>query len=429
MKGVVIFVVLLIVSMPISMAKEVAIPELFEAEEDYVSDSGKEVYYYAGSKLIAVNDEYKFQDRLGSDYESRSLPFGQVLNVDNRFSFTGKELDQDLYYFDARYYDSDLGKFTSVDPVKDEPPYSYVYNNPLIYTDPAGTEALLEKGVYYTEELALGRRVSTLSLGEFANRNAPKSYPMLDRGAPYRFIGIADRNIFYFNTHGAPGVLQKISVWRSIFAIRRNPNIGCVGVSACHSTQTAAAINLFTGRPALGYMGSFYGYDSTRDVGYLVENRGLFRYTRHGKPHIGMVFSGRGTSASYLGVSGFAAALGYVGAIYFLIDTTSAIRDAETPEEKAIEVTSRASGLAAASQTAPAGAALGAELGSPLGPLGLLGGGILGGIIGGGIGYFGGEITGDIAARGAMEQGRREAEAASSGDINDIIGFADWGGP
>jgi RHS repeat-associated protein len=140
MKNSVIFIILLIIAIPVSSAKEVSILEMFEIENQVDSNSsGKEVYFYAGSKLIAVNDEYQYQDRLGSDFESKSLPFGQSVNEENRFSFTGKELDSELYYFNARYYDPTLGKFTSVDPVPTEPAYAYVYNNPLNLIDLTGT--------------------------------------------------------------------------------------------------------------------------------------------------------------------------------------------------------------------------------------------------------------------------------------------------
>ena len=52
--------------------------------------------------------------------EFKSLPFGEeILNTaDNKFTLTGKELDSELYYFGARYYDVNTGRFTSVDPVK-----------------------------------------------------------------------------------------------------------------------------------------------------------------------------------------------------------------------------------------------------------------------------------------------------------------------
>jgi len=110
--------------------------------------------YGLGHVADVTNGEitYLHQDRLGSTRlatneqgevvgEFKSLPFGQeIVNDDVRYSFaTGKELDSSgLYYFGARYYDPNIGRFTSVDPVRDNHAYSYVNNNPMNYVDPDG---------------------------------------------------------------------------------------------------------------------------------------------------------------------------------------------------------------------------------------------------------------------------------------------------
>ena len=147
MKRVVIVLALLIVISMVS-ADTISIPELFkkEASSDEGVEEGMKIYFYAGNKLIASKDnnelQFHYRDRMGSDSKSKQLPFGQELvDSGNRFEFTGKELDSDsdLHYFNARYYDSRIGKFLSVDPVKDELPYSYVGNNPMNYVDPSGT--------------------------------------------------------------------------------------------------------------------------------------------------------------------------------------------------------------------------------------------------------------------------------------------------
>ncbi|MCE9599208.1 MAG: hypothetical protein K8S54_14690 [Spirochaetia bacterium] len=62
--------------------------------------------------------------------------------------FTGQELDEEsgLYYYNARYYNSAIGRFVSADsvvPGDGEDPqgfnrYAYVRNNPVKYTDPTG---------------------------------------------------------------------------------------------------------------------------------------------------------------------------------------------------------------------------------------------------------------------------------------------------
>ncbi|MBT4334675.1 T9SS type A sorting domain-containing protein, partial [archaeon] len=90
-----------------------------------------------------------FSNRLITDLfgeiikQFKSLPFGQeIRNNGITFSFaTGKELDDSgLYYFGARYYDSNLGRFTGVDPIKENHAYSYVTNRPFIFVDPTGTD-------------------------------------------------------------------------------------------------------------------------------------------------------------------------------------------------------------------------------------------------------------------------------------------------
>ena len=146
MKKTVIFIVLLILITPISFAKEIKVKELFQVEDQVETPSaetgGTTTYFYAGSKLIASkngNIKYHYQDRMGSDTDSKSLPFGQEIYSGERFSFTGKELDvSDLHYFGARYYDSNLGKFTSKDPVPGQLAYGYVSNNPMNRVDPSG---------------------------------------------------------------------------------------------------------------------------------------------------------------------------------------------------------------------------------------------------------------------------------------------------
>jgi RHS repeat-associated protein len=64
------------------------------------------------------------------------------------FRFTGQRSEEDgigLYYYGARWYDSYLNRWTSPDPIIPDAynplaydRYSYVYNNPVRYTDPSG---------------------------------------------------------------------------------------------------------------------------------------------------------------------------------------------------------------------------------------------------------------------------------------------------
>lgn len=79
------------------------------------------------------------------------LPFGGVKrhtvhkDVGNFLYYTGRELDEHtgLYYYRARYYDPELGRFLSEDPLGFAAGvnfYAYVLNSPLMYSDPYGLE-------------------------------------------------------------------------------------------------------------------------------------------------------------------------------------------------------------------------------------------------------------------------------------------------
>jgi RHS repeat-associated protein len=83
------------------------------------------------------------------------LPFGEDW-VDQRnsswntpYTFSGKEKDVETgyCYFGARYYDSGLSIWLSVDPMSDKypsmSPYNYCANNPVILVDPDGRDLVL----------------------------------------------------------------------------------------------------------------------------------------------------------------------------------------------------------------------------------------------------------------------------------------------
>lgn len=78
-------------------------------------------------------------------------PFGEILNaeeaVSQPFTFVGQygvmTEPNGLYYMRARYYDPDVGRFISEDPIGfeggDVNLFAYVLNNPLNFIDPEGT--------------------------------------------------------------------------------------------------------------------------------------------------------------------------------------------------------------------------------------------------------------------------------------------------
>ncbi|NLW48477.1 MAG: hypothetical protein GXY86_14235, partial [Firmicutes bacterium] len=84
-------------------------------------------------------------------WSAEYTPFGKQVSkegeLDGAAKFTGKDLDEDigLYYFNARWMDSETGRFISEDtaPVDPNDPrtlnfYMYCWNNPINYIDPTG---------------------------------------------------------------------------------------------------------------------------------------------------------------------------------------------------------------------------------------------------------------------------------------------------
>lgn len=111
-------------------------------------DGNEEIYFYHGNHLGSAS---WITERHGDPIQYiHYLPYGEILanqhtTYNERFKFTGKELDEEsgYYYFGARYYWSTLGIFTQSDPLAGKYPwitsYAYCANNPVKYIDPDGS--------------------------------------------------------------------------------------------------------------------------------------------------------------------------------------------------------------------------------------------------------------------------------------------------
>ena len=92
-------------------------------------------------------------------------PFGKTLRANitgpkvTTYKFTGKELDDEndlnWYYFGARYYEPEIGRWLIPDPLEQDPgPYSFTTNNPIVFIDEFG---LWWMYVYDDEGNVIGR--------------------------------------------------------------------------------------------------------------------------------------------------------------------------------------------------------------------------------------------------------------------------------
>ena len=158
-------------------------------------------YYYLGREMVA-----RYSDSTQSDAPG----------------YTGHVEDDDLglVYMQQRYYDANIGRFYSNDPVgfKASNPmlfnrYAYANNNPYKYVDPDGAEPI----PFSRAELADTRALASgqISRGQFASRAASRSVAagIALRGSPAgRALSIARMVIgAVFNESGEEKAKDRIT--------------------------------------------------------------------------------------------------------------------------------------------------------------------------------------------------------------------------
>ncbi len=179
-------------------------------------------YYIYGESLLAMvtpDDEYYSYHFDGNgntvaitDKNQRVVnaytyePFGTITNqrelIDQPFKFAGQygimHESNDLYYMRARYYDPEVGRFISEDPIGfeggDVNLYAYVWNNPINWIDPSGLSA--ENAGMVDNSI-----VSAIIIGSLA---IPGPDEVVVVPAALTGAAIAAGSIWFINEYGEP---------------------------------------------------------------------------------------------------------------------------------------------------------------------------------------------------------------------------------
>ncbi|WMS86699.1 RHS repeat domain-containing protein [Pleionea litopenaei] len=147
---------------------------------------------HLGSPIAATNEDGSVKWR--EEYQ----PFGKQLadqDSDNNVGFTGHKDDKDLglTYMQARWYDPEVGRFNSLDPIKyrDIQTFSrfiYASNNPFKYIDPDGRDYIA---------VNMGNALHDLISGKTAKERAQAQLERdaivantIEQGATYTGIGL-----------------------------------------------------------------------------------------------------------------------------------------------------------------------------------------------------------------------------------------------
>jgi RHS repeat-associated protein len=175
-------------------------------------------YYYSSDQIRSsrlITDEYG-----AVVYSAAHGPFGEELatwlnTYDPKLKFSGKEREEysGQDYFGARYYDSQLRRFMSVDPVVSKPEaygnpllwnlYAYSRNSPLSFSDSDGRQefhVLLGQGIYSEKNKSAVENMGGISGNVKVQRATKENFEkLMDSGTPNTHVVIMTHTSVVWN--------------------------------------------------------------------------------------------------------------------------------------------------------------------------------------------------------------------------------------
>ena len=125
---------------PLVMERDLDASGTFEAAERFA-------YHTDGSGSVTELTDSTGVVARAYAYDAYGQIADEIGTLANPFTYTAREFDAEsgLYFYRARYYDPEIGRFLNEDPLgfdaADLNLYRYVFNNPVNFRDPSGEQA------------------------------------------------------------------------------------------------------------------------------------------------------------------------------------------------------------------------------------------------------------------------------------------------
>jgi RHS repeat-associated protein len=149
-------------------------------------------------------------------YDSFGNQTGSTPNatVDTRYKFTGREFDAETgdYFYRARYYDQETGRFLSEDPIgfqaQDANTYRYSENSPTNFIDPSGlrTEIYIHQGKNWYGHAAINVNGIVYTFGRYDGAQA-KPRTLGTKGEGYFYVVTEN---YYLNSKAFTDPLDEV---------------------------------------------------------------------------------------------------------------------------------------------------------------------------------------------------------------------------
>jgi RHS repeat-associated protein len=153
-------------------------------------------FYYTQDHLGSTKT---LTDTTGAVWENMTYDSfgGGAGNVRTRYGYMGRERDEltGLYYYRARWYDPQVGRFTSEDPIAFEGGvnwYAFVSNSPVNFTDPSGLCPQQTQGPEFTPDACGDMASFAQSLADaaaFKNKRDEDALREFDREYSRLYVG------------------------------------------------------------------------------------------------------------------------------------------------------------------------------------------------------------------------------------------------